>query len=158
MVCSQVPCEYPYFANHSFQCGGLAGPVAGDEEFELLASKGVFIVVRYPPLSLLDKIQFNELCSKDPTLNLPGNTPGKFPKISKYTDSCSSHNIHEVCHNDREVEAKVAWMKSLEPTREVFTQDYIFGDECSTMVIELGNGNVIALTPLEYLFPNTKDT
>ncbi|KAK0122498.1 hypothetical protein ONS95_010728 [Cadophora gregata] len=142
----------------NFMWGGATGPVAGDEEYELLAKTGVFIMIRYPPLSLLDKLQFNDLCSKDSNLHLPSNTPGKFPKICKYTDSCSSHNLHDLCHNDKEVEDKIVWMKSLEPTRDVFTQDYIFGDECSAMVIELGNGNVIALTPLEYLFPNTKDT
>lgn len=57
------------------------------------------------------------------------------------------------------VQEKIAWMKKLEPQREVFTQDYIFGDECSTMVIELGSENAVALTPLECKFhKETKDT
>ena len=141
------------------QWGGIFGPVSGDEEYERLASKGVFTLIRYPPLSLLTKTQFNALALKEASINIPGNTPGKFPKICKYANSCSSHNLHDLCDDDKAVEKKTAWMKSLEPQRDVFTQDYIFGDECSAMVIELGSKTAIALTPLEYLFPcGTKDT
>jgi ubiquinone/menaquinone biosynthesis C-methylase UbiE len=116
-------------------------------------------MMRYPPLSLLTKTQFNALALKEASINIPGNTPGKFPKICKYADSCSSHNLHDLCNDEKAVEERISWMKSLEPQRDVFSQDYIFGDECSAMVIELGSETAIALTPLEYKFPQgTKDT
>ena len=102
---------------------------------------------------------FNDLALKDGSINIPGNTLEKFPKICKYTNSCSSHNLHDLCHDQKAVEEKVAWMKDLEPQRDVFTQDYIIGDECSAVVIELGRETAIALTPLEYKFPKgTKDS
>lgn len=115
--------------------------------------------MHYPPLSLLTKTMFNDLASKESSINIPGNTPGKFPKICKYTDSCSSHNLHDLCNDERAVEERISWMKNLEPKRGVFTQDYIFGAECSAIVIELGSKTAIALMPLEYKFPQgTKDT
>lgn len=115
--------------------------------------------MRYPPLSLVTKTMFNDLASKEPSINIPKNTPGKFPKICKYTDSCSSRNLQDLCNDERAVEEKISWMKNLEPKRDVFTQDYIFGAECSAIVIELGSKTAIALIPLEYKFPQgTKDT
>lgn len=81
------------FVDILLKWGGAIAPVAGDEEYELLAKKGVFILIRYPPLSLLDKIQFNDLCSKDSELHIPGNTPGKFPRSA----SIRTRVAHTTC-------------------------------------------------------------
>lgn len=101
---------------------------------------------------------FNDLALKEQTIKIPENTPGKFPNICKYTDSCSSHNLHGLCNDERAVDEKISWIKNLEPKRDVFAQDYVFGDECSAMVIELGSKTAVALMPLEHKFPQgTKD-
>lgn len=97
--------------------------------------------------------------NEESSINIPGNTPGQFPKICKYADSCSSHNLHDLCNEERAVEERISWTKNLEPKRGVSTQDYIFGAECSAIVIELGNKTAIGLMPLEYKSPQgIKDT
>ncbi|KAL4977756.1 hypothetical protein BDW66DRAFT_158622 [Aspergillus desertorum] len=70
------------------------------------------------------------------TLRVPGNTPGRYPKIVKYSDGCRSLKLDE----------------GLGPEFGVMVQDYIVGRECSAIVVEMGR-EVVALTPLRYVFP-----
>jgi hypothetical protein len=87
---------------------------------------------------------------------VPGNTPGKFPKIVKYADGYGSLNLDEksICYTQDAVEERVAFMEqSGKKQFGVLVQDYIIGTECSAIAVEMGR-EVVALTPLQYVFPD----
>lgn len=90
-------------------------------------------------------------------LHIPRDTPGKYPKIVKYSDGYRSLKLdhNSICHDEEAVRARVAYLQEDNTTFGILVQDYIVGTECSAMVVEMGP-EVVALTSLQYVFP--KDT
>ncbi|KAL3432917.1 hypothetical protein BDV09DRAFT_197332 [Aspergillus tetrazonus] len=114
--------------------------VAGIEATRYLESKGVPILTNPSPFLAKTKLDRQSAAADthrngNGTLRVPGNTPGRYPKI--------------------EVAARIALLKgdeSLGSKFGVMVQDYIVGRECSVIVVEMGR-EVVALTPLRYVFP-----
>lgn len=90
-------------------------------------------------------------------LLIPKDTPGKYPKIVKYSDGCGSLQLdyNSICHTEEQVRLRVVYLKEQNPKFGTMVEDYIAGRECSAIVVEMGP-EVVALTPLQYVFP--KDT
>lgn len=87
------------------------------------------------------------------TFKVPGNTPGKFPKIVKFVDGMASLGMdeHSVCYSQEAVDAKVSVLKQQEPDREVLVQDFIRGIETTAIIVEMGS-EVVALPPVDWVF------
>ncbi|KAL4755769.1 uncharacterized protein BDW70DRAFT_145957 [Aspergillus foveolatus] len=136
--------------------------VAGIEATQYLESKGVPILTN--PSSFLAKTKLDLQSAAtaahrngNRTFRVPGNTPGRYPKIVKYSDGCGSLKLDEasICYTEQEVASRIALLKgdkSLGSKFGVMVQDYIVGRECSAIVVEMGR-ELVALTPLRYVFP-----
>ena len=100
-----------------------------------------------------DKLEFYAKV-KPAGVQIPGNEPGRFPKIVKLSDGANSETLdfNSICYNEKQLEERVALVKELKPDAEPLTQDYITGSEVNVVVIEMGHA-VVALEPAEYIFP-----
>lgn len=93
-------------------------------------------------------------------LCVPGDTPGRYPKIVKYADGCGSLSLDKdsICYTEEEVNKRVKSLKEATGTFGIMVQDFIVGKECSAIVVEMGH-EVVSLTPLQYVFPeNTHES
>lgn len=130
--------------------------MAGVEAVRYLETKGVHILTN--PSTFLSKTKLDLKKAADRTgLLVPRDTPGKYPKIVKYSDGCGSLQLDydSICHTEEQVQLRVAYLKEQNPKFGTMVEDYIAGRECSAIVVEMGT-EVVALTPLQYVFP--KDT
>jgi predicted ATP-grasp superfamily ATP-dependent carboligase len=128
--------------------------VAGVEATRYLETKGVPILTN--PSKFLAKNKLDLKRAADKTgLRIPRDTPGKYPKIVKYSDGYGSLKLdyNSICHNEEEVRKRVAYLQEDNKTFGILVQDYIVGTECSAIVVEMGP-EVVALTSLQYVFPN----
>lgn len=87
------------------------------------------------------------------TFKVPGNTPGKFPKIIKFVDGMASLGMDEssVCYSQEAVDLKISELKQQEPQREILVQDFIRGIETTAIIVEMGS-EVVALPPVDWVF------
>lgn len=138
---------------HDVQWGIEYDNVAGVAATKYLESKGVIILTNPSKFLAKNKLDLQKAAEKC-GLRVPGNTPGKYPKIVKYADACGSLNLDEasICYTEEEVTKRVAFLKENTTTFKILVQDYIIGRECSAIVVEMGR-EVVALTPLQYVFP-----
>ncbi|KAL2830157.1 hypothetical protein BJY01DRAFT_260999 [Aspergillus pseudoustus] len=120
--------------------------VAGVEATRYLETKGVPILTNP-----------STFAAQKTGLRVPENTPGKFPKIVKYSDGYGSLNLDEnsIRDTDKEVTDCVALLRKEKTPFGIIAQDYIIVHECSAIGVEMGK-EVVGLTPLQYVFP--KDT
>lgn len=128
--------------------------MAGVDATRYLETKGVPILTN--PSKFLAKNKMDLQRAADTTgLRIPRDTPGKYPKIVKYSDGYGSLKLDykSICHGDEEVKKRVAFLQQDNHTFGLLVQDYIAGTECSVIVVEMGP-EVVALTPLQYVFPN----
>ncbi|KAF9250238.1 hypothetical protein DTO006G1_1654 [Penicillium roqueforti] len=130
--------------------------VAGVEATRYLETKGVPILTNPSTFLAKNKVDLQRAAEKT-GLRVPENTPGKYPKIVKYSDGYGSLSLDEasICYTEKEVTDRVALLQEKETPFGIIVQDYIIGRECSAIVVEMGK-EVVALTPLQYVFP--KDT
>ncbi len=100
-----------------------------------------------------DKLEFYAKV-KPAGIRVPGNEPGRFPKIIKLSDGANSETLDfdSICHNELQLKERVTLVKKWKPDAEVLVQDYISGSEVNVVVIEMGHA-VVALEPVEYVFP-----
>ncbi|GIK02914.1 hypothetical protein Aspvir_006979 [Aspergillus viridinutans] len=148
--------NFDLFMNYMW--GIESDDVAGVEATRYLESKGVIILTNPSTFLAKNKLDLQKAAKKC-GLRVPGNTPGKYPKIVKYADGYGSLNLDEnsICYTEEEVIKRVAMMQKDNTTFGILVQDYIIGKECSAIVVEMGR-EVVALTPLQYVFPeNTPD-
>lgn len=120
-----------------------------------MESKNVPILTNPSRFLKRTKLDLCETAKKSDFL-VPGNTPAKFPKFVKYGDGYGGQlNLKSklaVCMNEEEVRNQIALMKKKNNHLEVLVQDYIIGNACSVIVIEMGRG-VVALDPIQQIFP-----
>jgi D-ala D-ala ligase C-terminus/Methyltransferase domain len=137
------------------QWGIEADDVAGVEATSYLESKGVVILTNPSTFLAKNKIDLQKVADKC-GLRVPGNTPGKYPKIVKYADRYGSLSLDEksVCHTEDEVLQRVKLLKESNTVTvlDILVQDYVIGSEFSVIVVEMGR-EVVGLTPLQYIFP-----
>jgi hypothetical protein len=135
------------------QWGIETDDVAGVEATRYLESKGVIILTNPSAFLAKNKIDLQKAADKC-GLRVPGNTPGKYPKIVKYSDGCGSLSLDEksICYTEDEVLQRVKLLKESNTAFGILVQDYIIGRECSAIVVEMGR-EVVGLTPLQYVFP-----
>ncbi|GIJ89500.1 hypothetical protein Asppvi_008442 [Aspergillus pseudoviridinutans] len=148
--------NFDLFMNYMW--GIESDDVAGVEATRYLESKGVIILTNPSTFLAKNKLDLQKAAKKC-GLRVPGDTPGKYPKIVKYADGYGSLNLDEdsICYTEEEVIKRVAMMQKDNTTFSILVQDYIIGKECSAIVVEMGR-EVVALTPLQYVFPeNTPD-
>jgi predicted ATP-grasp superfamily ATP-dependent carboligase len=101
-----------------------------------------------------DKLEFYAKV-KPAGVRIPGNEPGRFPKIVKLSDGANSEtlDLKSICYNEKQLEERVALVREMKPDAIPLTQDYITGPEVNVVVLEMGNA-VVALEPAEYVFPS----
>ena len=130
--------------------------MAGVEATRYLETKGVPILTNPSTFLAKNKLDLQRAAEKT-GLRVPGNTPGKYPKIVKYSDGYGSLSLDgkSICYTEKEVVDRVALLQKEDTPFGIIVQDYIIGKECSAIVVEMGK-EVVALTPLQYVFP--KDT
>ncbi|RLL99262.1 hypothetical protein CFD26_106825 [Aspergillus turcosus] len=148
--------DFDLFMNYMW--GIESDDVAGVEATRYLESKGVIILTNPSTFLAKNKLDLQKAAKKC-GLRIPGDTPGKYPKIVKYADGYGSLNLDEnsICYTEEDVIKRVAMMQKDNTTFGILVQDYIIGKECSAIVVEMGR-EVVALTPLQYVFPeNTPD-
>ena len=135
------------------QWGIETDDVAGVEAIRYLESKGVIVLTNPSTFLAKNKIDLQKAAEKC-GLRVPGNTPGKYPKIVKHSDGCGSLNLDEksICYTEDEVLQRVKLLKESNTVFGILVQDYITGIECSAIVVEMGR-EVVGLTPLRYVFP-----
>jgi D-ala D-ala ligase C-terminus len=135
------------------QWGIETDDVAGVEATKYLESKGVVILTNPSTFLVKNKIDLQKAAEKC-GLCVPGNTPGKYPKIVKYADGYGSLSLDEksICYTEDEVLQRVKLLKESNTVFGILVQDYIIGSECSVIVVEMGR-EVVGLTPLQYVFP-----
>ncbi|KAH8696127.1 hypothetical protein BGW36DRAFT_359986 [Talaromyces proteolyticus] len=143
-----------------FSClwGGPRDNVAGVDAAFYLETKGVTILTNKAEAMRLhyNKQEFYAKAVAE-GLSVPGNEPGRYPKIVKLGDAANSLELSydSICSSADEVASRVAVVKEHTPDAEIIVQDYIIGPEVSAVVVEMGHA-VVALEPVEYIFP--KDT
>ncbi|KAK2866814.1 hypothetical protein FQN49_003517 [Arthroderma sp. PD_2] len=146
-------CEEKFDIYMNYMWGTENDPVAGVEATQYLESKGVPVLAIPSRFLILDKLDLQRAAEKT-GLRVPRDTPGKYPKIVKYPNACGSLDVDygSICHNEDDVKKRVAYLTERNPTLGTLIQDYIVGTECSAVVLEMGS-EVVALTPLRYVFP-----
>jgi len=138
------------------QWGIETDDVAGVEATRYLETKGVPILTNPSTFLVKNKLDLQRAAQKT-GIRVPEDTPGKYPKIVKYSDGYGSLSLDQksICYTEKEVTDRVALLQKEETPFGIIVQDYIIGHECSAIVVEMGK-EVVALTPLQYVFP--KDT
>lgn len=143
----------------STQWGAETDNIAGVEATRYLESKGVTVLTNPSSFLEKDKYGFQKAAEKF-GLRVPGNTPGKYPKIVKYADACGSLSLDKdsICYTEEEVNRRVQMLKEGNSIFDVMVQDFIVGKECAAIVVEMGH-EVVSLTPMQYVFPeNTPES
>ena len=140
-----------------FQWGNRRDNVAGVDATRYLESKGVTVLTN--PSEFLSKTYDNATClyaAQMKGLRVPGNIKHKYPKLVKYADTCGSLGLDfdSVCYTASAVDNRIRVLAEKDKAAEIITQDFIVGAEVSVIVLEMGY-EVVALTPLEYVFPST---
>ncbi|GAB0138372.1 hypothetical protein EsDP_00006607 [Epichloe bromicola] len=127
--------------------------VDGIEATKHLESKNVTILTNPSSLLATSKLDLRD-DANEPAFKTPHNTYGKYPKIVKYFDKSGSLGLDRnfVCYNEQAVRERITLLREQDPTFGILVQDYIFGDECAAVVIDLGR-HVIALSPVKFVFP-----
>ncbi|KAL8973713.1 MAG: hypothetical protein Q9197_002048 [Variospora fuerteventurae] len=140
------------------QWGGPQDDVAGISALVYLEHKQVPVIGHSSAMLAYhyDKAAFYAGAERDGLL-VPSNTPGRYPKIVKFSNTTGSLGLtlSSVCNSKEQVDEQTKLLTSRNSGARVFVQDYIAGIECSAVVLEMGY-EPIALSPLEYVFP--KDT
>ncbi|KAG5936980.1 hypothetical protein E4U53_000106 [Claviceps sorghi] len=90
------------------------------------------------------------------TFRVPHNTYGRYPKMVKFMGDSGSPDLDpsSVCHNEQAVKGRIALLQEKNPQSGILIQDYIHGDDCAALVLDLG-GHVIALPPIRFVFPES---
>lgn len=126
----------------------------GIEAAKYLESKGVTILTSVSSLLTTNGLDLSQK-KNDSDVKVPGNTYGKYPKMVKYFDKCGSLGLDgsAVCSDDETVRKRITLLQEENPTLAISVQDYVFGDDCAAIVIDLGT-HVVALVPLQFVFPD----
>ncbi|KAG5985201.1 hypothetical protein E4U55_000446 [Claviceps digitariae] len=125
----------------------------GIEASHHLESKNVTILTN--PSSLLAK---SKLDLKEPVkgraYNIVRNTYGIYPKMVMSLDESKSTGLDPrfVCHDEQAVKRRITLLQEQNPASAIMVQDYIRGDDCAVLVMDL-NGHVVALPPIKFIFP-----
>ena len=121
------------------QWGIETDDVAGVEAIRYLESKGVIVLTNPSTFLAKNKIDLQKAAEKC-GLRVPGNTPGKYPKIVKHSDGCGSLNLDEksICYTDDEILQRVKLLQERNTVFEILVQDYIIGSECFAIIVEMG--------------------
>ncbi|KAF9893536.1 hypothetical protein FE257_010848 [Aspergillus nanangensis] len=146
-------CKEGYDMYMNYMWGIESDDVAGVEATRYLESKGAPILTNPSSFLVKNIVDLKEVADRV-GLRVPGNTPGRFPKIVKYSDGYGSLNLDKksICYTDDEVSTQIALMRKKDDKFGILVQDYIVGRECTAIVLEMGR-EVVALTPLRYTFP-----
>ena len=138
-------------SSNTYQWGQLTDNVAGVEATQYLENKTDRILCNPSEFIGKTKTQFYEAARAMQGLRVPGDTPGRFPKIVKYTDGLGSIGMDSLCYSEEAVKGMIDTMLLKEPQREIIVQDYIRGTENFAVVVEMRD-QVVALEPMEVLF------
>ncbi|KAH7907219.1 hypothetical protein BJ138DRAFT_524951 [Hygrophoropsis aurantiaca] len=145
--------EFDMYLNYMW--GQPEDDVAGVEAVKYLESKGVPFIGLPSHFLAKTKLDFRDAARRHGVRVPDDNT---FPKIVKLANGCGSLDLTEdsVCYTQEAVEDQVRLLKEKNGGREVVVQQFIVGEECSAMVLEMGN-NVVALPPTMMRFPDDVD-
>ncbi|KAL5428344.1 hypothetical protein PMIN04_000779 [Paraphaeosphaeria minitans] len=143
--------DFDMFMNYMW--GIETDDVAGVEATRYLETKGVPILTNPSSFLSMTKLDLGKTAGET-GLRFPKNTPGRYPKIVKYSNGYGSLNLdcRSICHSDNEVQERIYIMEKGSDVFGILVQDYIIGKECSVIVLEMGF-EVVALTPLQCIFP-----
>ncbi|KAM0255246.1 hypothetical protein ACHAQJ_005954 [Trichoderma viride] len=136
----------------NYMCGG-AGDAKGLEATRYLESKGASILN-----NSFDFLKNNDLDSlraaNDSTFCVPQDIAGKYPKIVRFDDGCSSLDldVQSLCNNEEEVNERLSYLKQQNDPLKISVHDHMIGDRFSVTVLEMGR-KVVSLTPLQFSFP-----
>ncbi|KAG7008610.1 hypothetical protein G7Y79_00005g017510 [Physcia stellaris] len=148
-------CKGNYDMYLNLMWGQLTDNVAGVEATQYLESKTDRILCNPSEFIGKTKADFYEAARVMEGLLVPGDTPGHFPKIVKYTDGLGSMGLDSLCYTEEAVKGMTDTMSTKEPHRKTIVQDYIRGTESFAVVVEMGD-QVVALEPMDILFaPDT---
>jgi hypothetical protein len=92
--------------------------------------------------------------TNDSTFFVPQDTVGKYPKIAKFDDGCSSldFGLQSLSNTEEELNEKLSSLKQQNDLSKIIIHDHVIGDRFSVIVLEMGR-KVVALTPLQLAFP-----
>ncbi|KAI6246783.1 putative methyltransferase cpaM [Erysiphe necator] len=145
--------EWDFYMNYMW--GSEKDKVAGVEATKYLESKNVPILTNSSRFLKRTKLDLYQTAITS-SFFVPGNTPGKFPKFVKYGDGyggqLSLNTNSAVCINEEEMKKQISLMREKNNHLKILVQDYIIGNACSVIVIEMGRG-VVALDPIQQIFP-----
>ncbi|KAG5926535.1 hypothetical protein E4U42_003185 [Claviceps africana] len=60
--------------------------------------------------------------------------------------------LSSVCHDEQALKRRIALLQEKNPASEILIQDYVYGDDCAALVLDLG-GHVVTLPPVRFVFP-----
>ncbi|KAH7929947.1 glutathione synthetase ATP-binding domain-like protein [Leucogyrophana mollusca] len=145
--------EFDMYLNYMW--GQPEDDVAGVEAVKYLESKGVPFIGLPSRFLAKTKLDFRDAARKH-GVRVPDDTT--FPQIVKLANGCGSMHLTEdsVCYTQEAVEEQVRVLKEKSGGGEVVVQQFVVGEECSAMVLEMGD-NVVSLPPTTMRFPDDMD-
>ncbi|KAG6012675.1 hypothetical protein E4U43_007697 [Claviceps pusilla] len=127
--------------------------VDGIKATKHLESKNVTVLTNPSDLSAKSQLDLGGRVSGS-AFSIPQNTHIKYPKMVKFLHKPDSPGLDagSVCPDEHAVKRRITLLQEQDPTLAILVQDYIYGDDCAALVMDLG-GHVIALPPLQFVFP-----
>ncbi|KAH7912059.1 hypothetical protein BJ138DRAFT_1149218 [Hygrophoropsis aurantiaca] len=144
-------CREDFDMYFNYMWGQPEDDVAGVEAVKYLESKGVPFIGLPSRFLAKTKLDFRD-AARGCGVRVPDDTT--FPKIVKLASGCGSQYLTEdsVCYTQAAVEEQVRLLKE-KSGREVIVQQFIEGEDCTAVVLEMGD-NIVALPPVMARYPD----
>ncbi|KAG6001998.1 hypothetical protein E4U21_003582 [Claviceps maximensis] len=127
----------------------------GIKAAEYLESKNVTILTNPTGLLRTSRLDLRDHVNEE-AFRVPRNRKEKYPKMVQFLDKSDSRGLvsDSVCHDDEAVKRQVSFLQKQNPASGILIQDYIYGDDCAAIVMDMC-GHLVTLTPLRFIYPET---